>query len=311
MKKYIILALVSFSLLQAQSQTVSLYAGTAQTAGHNPVGVNRLSAYLAYPFGLAFDSQGNLWLTNYGGDYGQGETGHTISVITPGGTLYTRSGAYGQPCLKTGTGIGLTNSRYTNPAGIAVGPGDTIYIADQGNHVIRIMNPLATLGSPQTSNVLAGKYSYVNPTDYCYNVYPGFKDGPGHKAQFNGPTGIDVDGNGNVYVADKNNHCIRKIDRHRRVTTIAGQPGVAGDVDGAALSAKFSYPTGVYYESSTGDLYISEFGNGQLRKLSSSGQVTTVIEDPVTSPTIWTWNPIDVRRDNSRNQCISQTHTEY
>ncbi len=290
------------------SQTVSLYAGQPQTPGHNPTGVNRLSAYLAYPFGLAFDSQGRLWITNYGGDYGSGETGHTISVIMPNGTLYTRSGTYGQPCLKTGTGIGLVNTRYTNPAGIAIGPGDTIYIADQGNHVIRIMTPLTSLANPQTSTVLAGKYSYVNPTDYCYTTYPGFKDGPGHKAQFNEPTGIDVDDSGNVYVADKNNHCIRKIDRHRRVTTIAGQPGVPGDVDGPALSAKFNYPTGVYYDKNTGDLYITEFGNGQLRKLSANGQVTTIVDDPLNSFPIWTWNPIDVRIDNLGNIYISDSY---
>ncbi|MEA3496138.1 MAG: T9SS type A sorting domain-containing protein [Bacteroidota bacterium] len=310
MKTKITIFIIGLSFLFGYgfSQTVSLFAGTTQTIGHNATGKTLLNAYFAYPYGMAYDSEGRLWVTNFGGPEdmtipGSPQTGHTVSVILPNGMVYTRAGSYAHACLKNGIGI---NCKFFNPAGIAVGPDDTIYIADYENHVIRKMVPFQSLANPQTVSVLAGKFYQPQPNSQCYTTYPGFANGSAKVAQFNHPIDVDVDANGNVYVADRDNHCIRKITPSGMVSTFAGMPGQSGDNDDDnKLSAKFNYPSGVHYDDATGDLYVTEFGNSQLRKISASGKVTTIISNLAT---IAPYQPEDVVMDNQSNIYLTSYH---
>ena len=96
----------------------------------------------------------------------------------------------------------------------------------------------------------------------------------GIKAAFNEPQGLAVDTLGNVYVADTNNHKIRKIDPSGHVTTFAGS-GYSGSSDGQGSTATFNKPTGLASDS-TGNIYVSEFEGNKIRLIDSSGNVNTL-----------------------------------
>ena len=105
----------------------------------------------------------------------------------------------------------------------------------------------------------------------------------GIKAAFNEPQGLAVDTLGNVYVADTNNHMIRKIDPSGHVTTFAGS-GYSGSSDGQGSTATFNKPTGLAIDS-TGTIYVSEFGGNKIRKIDSSGNVSTLAGSGITGST--------------------------
>jgi sugar lactone lactonase YvrE len=106
---------------------------------------------------------------------------------------------------------------------------------------------------------------------------PGFADGPGSSAVFKFPRGVAADGSGNVYVADYNNHRIRKIDSEGVVSTLAGN-GVGGFADGTGTSAKLFGPSGVGVDGS-GNVYVAENNGNRIRKIDSSGVVSTLAGD--------------------------------
>ena len=94
----------------------------------------------------------------------------------------------------------------------------------------------------------------------------GFRDGPLEDALFNYPKDIKFDNDGNMFVADYGNHCIRMVSADNIVTTVAGQPGVAGYRDGGPLESLFKNPWGVAVNEQ-GDIYIADWGNARIRKL--------------------------------------------
>ncbi len=102
---------------------------------------------------------------------------------------------------------------------------------------------------------------------------PGWRDGTGDEARFDGPAAVAV-GGAAIYVADGGNHCVRAIDRAGEVTTIAGKPGKAGFRDGPAAEALFSSPAGVAV-ARDGSLLVSDTGNHRIRRI-RNGVVTTL-----------------------------------
>jgi sugar lactone lactonase YvrE len=287
-----LLVLLIFAATQSEAQNVSLYAGTPNQSGSNPTVTPKLNAKFNNPVGLAFDKHGYLWVSEW--------SSHTIRMITPDGYVYTKAGGVNQDCFKNAS---ATSSRFSNPSGMCVGPDDTLYVADHGNHCIRKIDP--SLGSPGNNlwvDVKAGKFSAPgagNPN--CLTRHPGYKDGPWLEAQFENPADVDCDAAGNIYVADQGNHCIRKIGINGMVTTIAGIPDSAGNADGNALGqALFNWPVGIYVHNN-GDIYVAEYQNSQLRKI-SNGQVTTVLGYPPL------WTPNDVYIDSRGILYISDLH---
>ena len=91
---------------------------------------------------------------------------------------------------------------------------------------------------------------------------------------FNNPTGITGDIYGNLYIADRYGHKIRKIDREGNVTTFAGS-GTAGSTNGASSTARFNNPYGLASDSS-GNIYVADSGNSMIRKIDSNGTVSTI-----------------------------------
>jgi hypothetical protein len=102
----------------------------------------------------------------------------------------------------------------------------------------------------------------------------GYADGAGTDAQFNNPWRITADAAGNLYVADTDNHSIRKIDPLGNVTTVAGD-GTWGSADGAGTDARFYLPYGITADAA-GNLYVADTFNSRIRKIDPSGNVTTV-----------------------------------
>ncbi len=186
--------------------------------------------------------------------------GFTVVSATPPGsassTVTTLAGLAGSPGLMDGA---AGTARFRDLAGLAVGADDSIYVADAGNHSVRRISAAGTV------TTLAG------------NGTAGFTDGAGSAARFSNPQGVAVDANGVVYVADTDNHSIRRIAADGTVTTLAGN-GIAGFQNGQGAQARFNSPRGVAVDAS-GNLYVADSGNHAVRVISLNGSVNTVAGD--------------------------------
>ncbi len=230
----------------ATPYTFTTFAGHASSLGSND-GTGS-SAQFYNPAGVAVDSSGNVYVAD--------SSNATIRKITPGGAVTTLAGSAGNPGSADGTG---SVARFSNPRGVAVDGAGNVYVADSGNHTIRKITP----GGVVTT--LAGSAGN-----------PGSADDTGSSARFSSPRSVAVDDSGNVYVADYNNHTIRKITSAGIVTTLAGLAGMSGSADGTGLAARFLNPTGVAVDAS-GTVYVGDGGsNHMIRKITAGGVVTTL-----------------------------------
>ena len=148
-------------------------------------------------------------------------------------------------------------AQFDSPSGVAVDRFGNIYVADTGNHLIRRITANGDCG------VLAGAGE------------SGTVDGSGALAKFNAPEGLAVDAAGNVYVADTQNHRIRKITPAGEVTTLAGFGNSGSFTDGAIGGARFNLPAGIAIDD-VGNLYVADTGNNRIRKISTAGEVSTL-----------------------------------
>jgi len=214
---------------------VTTLAGLPGTSGTND-GVGN-AARFSYPTGVAVDVATNLYAADF--------YNHTIRKITSAGVVTTLAGWAGQSGTNDANG---TAARFHFPGGVAVDSAGNVYVADLGNHTIRkvtsggVVTTLA--GSPGNS---------------------GTNDGPGSTARFYFPQGVAVDGAGNVLVADRFNHTIRKVTSAGLVTTLGGSPGLSGDDDGPGSVARFNSPYGVAADSA-GNLYVADTYNQRISK---------------------------------------------
>jgi sugar lactone lactonase YvrE len=140
---------------------------------------------------------------------------------------------------------------------------DNLFVADTDNHRILKITPAGMV------TALAGT---LPPS-------PGSADGTGSAAGFNCPSGVAVDGAGNVYVADTANETVRRITPGGVVTTLAGTVGSSGVADGTGTTAQFSHPAGMAADSN-GNVYVADRFNKTIRKIAPGGVVTTLAGDP-------------------------------
>jgi sugar lactone lactonase YvrE len=148
-------------------------------------------------------------------------------------------------------------AEFNMPGGIAVTDGGIIYVADTGNNAIRKIDA-------------QGNVSTVAGLGFAM---PGFVDGTPRTALFNGPTGVAVDAAGNIYVADHGNSAVRKIDSHGNVSTFL--QAQTGSFIASGPDAGVRYPYGVAVDAA-GNVYVSDSGNNAIRKIDTSGNVTTL-----------------------------------
>ena len=148
------------------------------------------------------------------------------------------------------------NARFFRPHGVAVDKLGNVYVADESNQSIRKVTPTGH------TTTLAGSGTR------------GFADGPGASAQFQFPHSVAVDDNGYVYVADRGNNRIRKVSPAGYVTTLAGS-GATGFADGTSSVAQFANPSGVAV-GADGVVYVTDTDNNAIRRITSSGVVSTL-----------------------------------
>lgn len=151
--------------------------------------------------------------------------------------------------------VGL-NAQFNTPYGLATDALGNVFVADFFNDRIRKVTPSGTV------------------TTFAGNGQRGLANGDRSSASFNRPTGLAVDASGTVFVADYGNHAIRKITASGVVSTLAGGNG-AGSTNGPGLSASFSSPSGVAIDQAS-NVIVADYGNNSIRKISSTGVVTTV-----------------------------------
>ena len=285
--------------------TITTIAGTWER-GFSGDGGPATAARLAFPRGVAVDGAGNVYIAAYGNK--------RIRKLDSTGTITTIAGTGGRGF--SGDGGPAVEAELRNPSGVAVDGAGNLYIADTFNHRIRKVDSTGTIttvagtgqygfggdGGPATAVRLA--YPDDVAVDGAGNLYIaessddrvrkvdstgtittiagtgrfGFRGdgGPAVKADLFNPSGVAVDGAGNLYIADVSNHRIRKVDSTGTITTIAGTGGSGFSGDGGpAVEAKLYNPRGVAVDGA-GNLYIAESGNERIRKVDSTGTITTI-----------------------------------
>jgi sugar lactone lactonase YvrE len=183
---------------------------------------------LITPRGVAADSSGNIYIADTGN--------HNIRKVTPAGAISTIAGG---GSLNDGI---ATNTQLSSPSGIAADSNGNIYIADSGNQVIRKVTPAGSI------NTIAGTL--------------GSTGGP-FTQNLNNPSGVAVDGNGNVYIADTNNHVIKKVNSVGAISTIVGG-GSSPSTN--PLLTQLNTPFGVAVDSK-GYIYIANTNDHTIRKV--------------------------------------------
>lgn len=204
------------------------------------------SAEFYSPRGVAVDHAGNVYVAD--------SSNHTIRKVTASGAVTTLSGVAGVPGNSD-----LVPARFSEPFGVAVDAAGTVYVADTNNNAIRKISATGAVTTLAGGN---GK---------------GSVDGVGSAAKFMEPHAVAVDVVGNAYVTDYMNHTIRKVTAAGVVTTLAGSPGNSGFADGQGSVARFRSLQGIAVDGA-GNVYVADAGNRAIRKVSSSGLVTTLVD---------------------------------
>lgn len=257
------------------------YFGDGQAAPH---------AELNSPSAIALDKSGNLYIADAGNN--------VIREIATDGTISTIAGFVCNQGQTTVCGAGYagdggpaTAAQLNNPLGIAVDNYGNVFISDSGNNVIRkisngvittvrtailLQHPSAiTLDGSQnlyiadTSNNRVVKFSPSGTGSVVAGTgvtgYSG-DGGPAIQALLAFPTGVAVDGVGNIYIADKTNCVIREVTTNGNITTIAGNGFIGYSGEGAAVDVELNFPSGVAVDT-FGDVYVADTGNNRVRLL--------------------------------------------
>jgi uncharacterized protein (TIGR03437 family) len=233
-----------------QGQNISTVAGTG-TCCADADGGAATSAYLQGPDGLTFDVAGNLYIWE--------SQPSKIRKVSKAGIISTVAGS-GTPGYG-GDGGPATGAQLlsTNPhVGLVMDGAGNLYICDGGNQRIRKVAPDGTI------------------TTVAGNGSPGFSGdgGPATTATLWYPSGIAMDRNGNLYIADSSNYRIRKVAPDGTISTVAGNGNVTSAGDGGpAISASFGQPRSVAVDGA-GNIYIAE--GKRIRKVNPAGIISTI-----------------------------------
>ena len=242
----------------ALGQTIVTVAGTGERSYTGDGGPATLATF-ARPRSVFVDRFGNLFISER--DFNvvrkiDAETGLISTVAGDGFFDDFFRGRY------NGDGESATRSSLYIPEGIFVDTQGHLYIAERGNDRIRRVDAVTGTISTVAGN---GEEGYSGDGGFATD------------ARLHDPTGVWLDRQGNIYIADLENHRVRKVDATTGVITTAvgtGEPGFSGD-QGPATEALLRHPIAVFVDR-FGCLYLNDAGNRRVRKVEPSGQIITV-----------------------------------
>jgi sugar lactone lactonase YvrE len=288
------------------SGIINTYAGNG-TAGYSGDGGPATSASLNFPRGMAFDASGNLYIAD--------TSNHRVRVVNPAGTINTFAGTgLGR---YSGDGGLATNARIGNPRGVTVHNG-SLYISNAGQSTTRRVNISTDIISPYAGYKFDGfgydgdgtallSSRFATPSGLLFNstgnllivdsqnqrlrkaaggamrtIAGGFigDHGLATAAALVVPEAVAFDKSGNYYIADAAGNRIRAVNKAGKIRTIAGTgvSGFSGDGSPATL-AQLRYPFGVALDSAS-NIYISDTNNNVIRKVDTSGIISTFATNP-------------------------------
>jgi serine/threonine-protein kinase len=278
--------------------TVTTLAGSGNSGATDGIGA---AASFYMPNSIAIDRAGNAYVADKGNN--------KIRKITSAGVVTTFAGS-GSVGFADGTGVAAS---FFYPTGIVIDNSGDFFVADGVYGTIRKITSAGVVTTFVGSVASSNSYPSTDGTDTTASFYGlnalaidnssgnlfgselskirkitsagvvttlagtnsnGSVDGIGTSASFYYPRSVAVDNSGNVYVADYGNYKVRKISPDGVVTSFAGT-GSYGSKDGIGTAASFNYPSGLVVDSS-GNVYVSDFLNNRIRKITSSGVVTTL-----------------------------------
>lgn len=246
-QKYMVRFLFTFSLVLGLALRL---CGSTENAPASTTGNQSSSVKLVYPNGLAFDEDGNLYISDIGTHRLLKWNGHDdLSVLAGTGT-----GGF------SGDGQSAERAQLFAPHDVVVDGNGNILIADTYNHRIRRID-----GQGVITTVVGNGNSELAGDN-----------GPALQASLNGPQGIALDREGTLFIADTFNHVVRRVDRAGIITAFAGShAGLAGD-GGPAKTAQLSLPVAVAV-GPDGAVYISDAGNNRIRRVNSDGTIQSAV----------------------------------
>ena len=234
----------------ASGQTISNFAGNG-IAGYAGDTGPATQAKVNRVVGLAADANGNVYLAD--------QNNNVVRKVDTNGTITTFAGTGAQGF--SGDNGPATQALLNQPSGVCVAPSGVVYVNDQKNNRVRAISTSGTI------TTVAGSGSTLSSGD----------GGPATSAGMVNPIRCAVDQSGNLYIADQNAHDIRKVNTSGVISTFAGianAQGFSGD-NGPAVAAQMSNPTAVSFDAA-GNLYVTDQFNHRIRKIDTSGTITTV-----------------------------------
>jgi sugar lactone lactonase YvrE len=245
----IVLLCIYFVYTRSSAHDIIITVAGTGTQGYTGDAGPATGAELNYPIGVAFDASGDLYIAD--------AENNRVCRVDKAGIITTLAGNGTQGYTGDGGPAALAELNY--PMGVAFDASGNLYIVDTGNNRVRKVDMTGVI----TTVAGTGAQGYSS-------------DGPAISAELNQPTGVAVDNTGNLYIADNQNFCIRKVDMTGIITTVAGNgtQGYGGD-GGPATSAELDYPTGVAVDNAD-NLYVADARNNRIRRVDRSGIITTV-----------------------------------
>lgn len=234
-----------------------VYLSGNGTMGYTPDGTVAANATLNQPTAIAVDADGSVYFTEFGSN--------TVRKINKEGKLETVAG--NATSGYTGNGGKATMASLQGPNGIAFDKAGNLYVSESENNCVRKIDKVTGVISLYAGNALGhgtGRGTYTGD------------GGKAVSAGFNQPGAIAFDSEGSLYVVDCFNHSIRKVTANGIIITFSGTgtAGYNGD-SGSGHSMQLNYPSGLAFDASD-NLYVSDFGNNRIRKISPKGVFITV-----------------------------------